>query len=412
MNAVPPGSDGLHDVVVVGAGPAGLAVAAELIRTGVVPVVLDAGPSAGHSWAAHYDRLRLNTVSWTSHLPGRRFPRRYGMYPTRDQVVAYLQDYVLGHRIEVCWNTVAHRIDPAPVAQPGSTAGPWVVRTSAGDFHARSVVMATGSCARPRIPDWPGLADFPGEVLHSSRYREPSRWRGREVLVVGAGNSAGEIAADLVDGGAARVRVAVRTPPQLIPRRVLGVPTVYLAIATRRLPAAVGDAAVALLRRLTIGDLSGYGVPTTRQPLSRQYAERGVVPLSHPAFVPLVRAGRIEVVPAVEGLSTGGVHLADGRVVVADVVIAATGFDGGLNDLVGHLGVLDDRGRPRATGGAPLPGTGGIFVTGFTDPLSGNLREIRLDAGRIARAVHRLARTATDDDTPRPRPRPHGVIPT
>jgi putative flavoprotein involved in K+ transport len=381
-----------HDVVVVGAGPAGLAVAARLIRAGVEPVVLDAGPAAGHSWAAHYDRLRLNTVAWTSHLPGRRFPRRYGMYPTRDQVVAYLQGYVAGHLIQVSWKTVVGRIDPAPATASGPTAGRWIVRTSRGDVTARVVVVATGSCARPRIPEWPGLEDFPGDVLHSSGYREPSRWRGREVLVVGAGNSAGEIAADLIDGGASRVRVAVRTPPQLIPRRLLGIPTVYLAILTRRLPAVVGDTAVAVLRRLTIGDLSRYGVPTTRESLSRQYAERGVVPLSHPAFVPLVRAGRIDVVPAVERFSAEGVHLAGGQVVTADAVIAATGFDNGLAELVGHLGVLDDRGRPRATGGAALPGADGVFVTGFTDPLSGNLREIRLDARRIARGIHRRLR--------------------
>lgn len=154
----------------------------------------------------------------------------------------------------------------------------------------------------------------------------------------------------------------------------------------------MGDTAVAVLRRLTIGDLSRYGVATTRQPLSRQYAERGVVPLSHLAFVPLVRTGRIEVVPAVDRFSVGGVHLAGGRVVSADAVIAATGFDSGLSELVGHLGVLDDRGRPRAAGGAPLPGADGVFVTGFTDPLSGNLREIRLDSRRIARAIHRRLR--------------------
>jgi cation diffusion facilitator CzcD-associated flavoprotein CzcO len=390
VNAALPSPGNTHDVVVVGAGPAGLAVAAELIRAGIDPVVLDAGPAAGHSWAAHYDRLRLNTVSWTSHLPGRRFPRQYGMYPSRDQVVAYLQDYAASIQLQVSWNTAVHRIDPAPAPVPGSTAPRWIVRTSDSVLSARAVVVATGSCARPRIPDWPGIEDFPGEVLHSSCYREPSRWRGREVLVIGAGNSAGEIAADLIDGGAARVRVAVRTPPQLIPRRLLTIPTVYLAILTRRLPAVVGDTAVAVLRRLTIGDLSPYGVPTTRQPLSRQYAERGVVPLSHPAFVPLVRTGRIEVVPAVERFSVEGVHLAGGRVVAADAVIAATGFDNGLSALVGHLGGLNDRGRPRAAGGAPLPGADGVFVTGFTDPLSGNLREIRLDARRIARAIHRL----------------------
>lgn len=369
---------GEPDVVVVGGGPAGLAAAAELGRAGARVVVLDAGDRAGSSWAAHYDSLRLNTVAWTSHLPGVRFGRRAGPYPGRDQVVDYLARYVDVHGLDVRWSSRVERIERGD--------GGWVVRVGACTLRAPSVVVATGSCARPRLPSWAGGEGFAGRVLHSSRYRNAAGFVGRRVLVVGAGNSGGEIAADLAAGGAASVHLSVRSAPQIVPRRVLGVPTVLVAIGTRRLPARVGDTAVALLRGAVLGDLARFGLTASDEPLSERYARSGVVPLSHPGFFAAVRGERISVVPAVEAMAADGVRLADGRVLDVDDVVVATGFENGLAELLGGLDVLDSRGRPRGRGGAPVPGAPGLFTVGFTDPLSGNLREIRLEARRIGRA--------------------------
>ena len=366
------------DAVVVGGGPAGLAAAAELGRAGAVTVVLDAGATAGSSWAAHYDSLRLNTVAWTSHLPGARFGRDVGPYPTRDQVVEYLAGYADRHRLDVRRSTRVERLERVD--------GAWAVQAGPVRFRAATVVVATGSCGRPKLPDWPGQEEFAGRVIHSSRYRNADEFTGRRVLVVGGGNSGGEIAADLAAGGAAEVRLSVRSAPQVVPRRVLGVPTVLVAIGTRRLPAAVGDAAVAVLRRVVLGDVERHGLTASAEPLSVRYARGGVVPLSHPGFFAHLRRGEIDVVPAVERLSAAGAHLADGRVLEVDVVVAATGFETGLADLLGTLDVLDARARPRGRGGVPIPGAPGLFAIGFTDPLSGNLREIRLEARRIGRA--------------------------
>jgi putative flavoprotein involved in K+ transport len=98
----------------------------------------------------------------------------------------------------------------------------------------------------------------------------------------------------------------------------------------------------------------------------------------------------VEIVAAVDGFEDGGkIALADGSRISPDVVIAATGYVRALEDLVGHLGVLDDRGRP-VVHGARTPRTApGLYFTGFTNPISGNLREMAIDAVRIAKAVAR-----------------------
>jgi cation diffusion facilitator CzcD-associated flavoprotein CzcO len=327
-----------REVVVIGGRPAGLAAAAALGREGADVVVIDAGSSVGASWAGHYDSLRLNTVAWTSHLPGRRFARSVGWYPGRDDVVAYLVDYAEREGLDIRLGVRAERVVPVATGEPavGSsdvtsdvTADPsgdradgsgneaigdggqprWTVVTDHGVVRARTVVLATGSCRLPHEPGWPGRAAFRGRVLHSCTYRSPHESGHRRVLVVGAGNSGGEIAADLASAGSARVWLSVRTAPQTIPRRVLGLPTVLLAIGTRYLPAAIGDGTVQLLRRVVLGDLTVHGLPPVGERLSRQYARDGVVPLSHPGFFAALRRGAITVVPAVTDLTEDGAVL-------------------------------------------------------------------------------------------------------
>src|SRR5207244_4618714 len=108
--------------------------------------------------------------------------------------------------------------------------GGWSVATSAGAHEAARVVVATGYSNVPFVPDWPG--EFAGEIVHSTHYRNPRPYHGRRVLVVGAGNSGAEIAVDLVEGGAAAVLLSVRTPPSIVRRDTLGIPSQLLGIAT------------------------------------------------------------------------------------------------------------------------------------------------------------------------------------
>ncbi len=368
------------DAIVVGAGPAGLAAAAELERQGLTTLVLERGDGPGAAWAQHYDRLALNTVRWTAGLPGHRLPRRAGRWPARDAVHAYLSDY----RARRC---LAVRSGVAVQAITASPSGGWDVETATQTLTAPVVVIATGTCNIPYLPAWPGRPGFTGEVLHAAGYRNPEPFRGRDVLVVGAGNSGAEIALDLAEGGAARVRLAVRTPPQIVPRTVLGIPSILVAIGTRWLPGAVGDGIMRVLQRGWVGDLSSYGLPRPAATISESYAAGGVVPISVPGFPAAVRSGTVEVVGPL--LRFDGERVAVGKEWIApDAVIAATGYRTGLGVLLGaDSPALTAGGQPAGGGGRPVAGAPGLFFIGFANPLTGNLREIRIEARRLGRAA-------------------------
>ncbi|MGH9315401.1 MAG: flavin-containing monooxygenase, partial [Vicinamibacterales bacterium] len=181
-------------VVIVGAGPAGLASSRELSRRGVEHVVIERG-EIGHTWAHLYDSLVLHTGKHLSSLPGLPFGSRTPLFPPRAAFVEYLRSYAALFRLPVRTGVLVERIERAD--------GAWLVTTSGGPLQAGGVVMATGIVANPVVPPFPGRERFSGEVLHSVEYRRPAPFAGRRVLVVGAGNSAGEIAPELARAGAA-----------------------------------------------------------------------------------------------------------------------------------------------------------------------------------------------------------------
>ena len=364
---------------VIGAGPAGLAAAAMLKRSGVPAVVLERAPHVGESWRRQYERLSLHTTRALSDLPGLPFPRRHGRWVPRDGVVAYLEEYAARHALEVHFDTEVERLERAP--------GGWLLSTSRGEVEAPRVVVATGYNRDPFVPDWPGRERFAGELIHSSAYRSAAPYRGREVLVVGAGNSGAEIAVDLLEGGASRVLIAVRTPPHIVPRQALGVPAQVVGIGIRRLPPAVGDRVVAVLQRVLVGDLSRFGMPKAGGGFYSDFLGRDVVPTLDVGLIGLLRRRAVHVVAAVDSFERSAVVLDDGSRVSPHAVVAATGYRRGLEPLVGGLGVLEANGRPSVHGARTHPKAPGVYFLGYTNPISGNLRELGIGARRLARAI-------------------------
>ncbi|MDX3262358.1 NAD(P)/FAD-dependent oxidoreductase [Streptomyces sp. NPDC093228] len=384
--AVPSHED--RPVYVIGGGPGGLAAAYALRAQGVRAVVLEKSDRVGASWRRHYDRLRLHTTRRLSALPGLAMPRSFGRWVARDDVVRYLEKYAEHHQLEIVTGVEVSRIEPA------ADGTGWLLHATGGrELTGSAVVVATGFNHTPRMPDWPGRDTYGGGFLHAGEYRNPAPHAGRDVLVVGVGNTGAEIAVDLAEGGASRVRLSVRTSPHVVRRSTAGWAAQFTGILVRRLPVRLVDRLAGPMARISVPDLSAHGLPRPDTGLYSRVKE-GAIPVQDVGLIDAVRKGRVEIVAAVEGFEDGKVVLADGSRIEPDAVIAATGYVRALEGLVGHLGVLDAHGRP-VVHGARCPRTApGLYFTGFTNPISGMFRELAIDARRIAKAVAR--RTARD----------------
>ncbi len=198
------------DVVVIGAGPAGLAVGACLRARGVPFVILEQASAVGSTWRRHYDRLHLHTVARFSALPRMGWPASVPMYPSRAEVVDYLERYARHFALEPRFGQRAAR-----ARRDGAR---WVVTTPGGEHSGRALVIATGYNRVPNVPAFPYRERFGGAILHSSEYRSGAAYRGRRAIVVGLGNSGGEIALDSL--GVGRRDDALRAQPG--PRRPAG----------------------------------------------------------------------------------------------------------------------------------------------------------------------------------------------
>ena len=377
-------ANGQHQVVVVGAGPAGVAAALAVKDAGLRPLVLDRADAVADAWRRRYDRLRINTWRAYSHLPGRPFPKGTPSFPTRDQLVAHIDRHAHEDGIVLRLGTRVDRVDRVDGAG-------WVVRTAEADLAAPQVVVATGYEHEPLIPPWPGRDRFGGVLVHACEYRNPEPFRDRDVLVVGPGCSGMEIAQDLAEGGAASVRLSVRTPPNILLRQGPGpLPGDVIAVALWHAPTVVGDAVARIGRRLDVGDLRDYGLPVPEEGVFSRARRLGVTPaIVDKPVVEAIRSGRIEIVPAVASLDERAVELADGRRLEPDAVVCATGYRRALEPLVGHLDVLDAHGVPRAVGGKPA--APGLRFIGFV-PRPGGLGYMGKEARRAAKGIARELR--------------------
>ena len=367
------------DAYVIGAGPAGLATAAAMRRRGLHGVVLEKSSNVGNSWRGHYDRLHLHTPRELSGLPGLPIPKEMGRWVARDDVVRYLEQYAAHHDLDVRLGAEVRRVAPAP----GGTG--WSVTLGDGRaLTAPFAVVATGFNHTPREPEVVGLQGYSGLVILARNYRNGSSLAGKDVLVVGTGNTGTELAVDLVEHGASRVRLAVRTVPHILRRSAGPYAAQYTGIAVRRLPLPLVDRAAALVERATTPDLRAYGLPRPDTGLLSRVVHDSAIPVQDVGIIDAIRRGAVEPVAALEGFDGDDVLLADGSRISPDAVVLATGFTQGLEPLLGHLGVLDPKGRPVVTGGRTARGARGLWYTGFTNPISGMLREIAIDARKIA----------------------------
>ena len=354
------------ETLIIGAGPAGLAVAACLKQRRVSCVIVERATTVGSSWHRHYERLHLHTDRAHSALPYLDFPAETPRYPSREQLIAYLDHYARHFELSPRLGEAVQSVQPCE--------GGWTTTTTRGVHRSRQLVVATGYNAVPRVPQWPGQERFQGRILHSSEYLNGAPFRGQRVLVVGFGNSGGEIAIDLHEHGA-QVALSVRGAVNVIPREILGLPILAISIPLSRLPARVADALAAPLLRLTVGDITRLGFRKLAVGPITQIRTTSRVPLIDSGTLRLIREGHIEVLGDVRTVSERTVSFADDGSRSFDAIVLATGFQPGVDRFLG----------PEAQGKT------GLYFCGFRVSPTGMLRDIAHEARAIAEHIVRAA---------------------
>ncbi|MEM8973798.1 MAG: NAD(P)/FAD-dependent oxidoreductase [Pseudomonadota bacterium] len=228
--------------LIIGAGLTGLAIAHLLHDQGIPVTVLDASKHVAWNWRLRHPALRLNIHRRFAALPGKPAPCSDGAYLKRDTLIQHLEDYAYDLRDCIETGVIASGIERTPNG--------WRVVARSRSFEAPNVVVATGRDRTPHIPAWRGLERFEGDVIHAANVGNFSQYDDKKVLVVGAGNSGGDVLNHLARHNPMDVRISVRYGPAIVPQRVLGFPLHRAANLFAAMPLWMVDPAFALTQRL------------------------------------------------------------------------------------------------------------------------------------------------------------------
>ncbi|XP_013584894.1 PREDICTED: probable indole-3-pyruvate monooxygenase YUCCA3 [Brassica oleracea var. oleracea] len=356
--------------VIVGAGPSGLAVAAGLKREGVPFIILERANCIASLWQNRtYDRLKLHLPKQFCQLPNFPFPEDYPEYPTKFQFIQYLEEYATHFDINPKYNETVQS------AKYDETFGLWRVKTISKsgqlgscefEYICRWLVVATGENAEKVVPDFEGLEDFGGDVLHAGDYKSGGRYQGKKVLVVGCGNSGMEVSLDLYNHGA-NPSMVVRSSVHVLPREILGKSTFELGVTMMKwMPVWLADKTLLLLARIVLGNTDKYGLKRPNiGPLELKNKE-GKTPVLDIGALPKIRAGKIKIVPGIIKFGRGMVELVDGRVLDIDSVILATGYRSNVPSWLKDNDFFSDDGIPKNPFPNGWKGEAGLYAVGFT----------------------------------------------
>lgn len=355
------------EVAIVGAGPAGLAVAACLARAGVPFIILERNAAVGSSWRRHYARLHLHTIKQLSALPYLPFAAEEPRYVSRDRVIAYLERYAAEFGLKP-------RFGETVRAVRRDTDG-WRLESTNLSLHARHVVVASGLNAEPVRPDIAGLDRFPGRVLHSGDYLSAAPFAGQSVLVIGMGNTGAEIALDLAEARA-RPTLSLRGGVHTAPRDLFGIPIQRVALATAWLPRALLDTIFPVILDAALGWPQRHGIRRPAQGLLEQIALAGKIPVLDVGTMRNIAEGKIAIVPGIKTLTEDGAVFTNGRMARFDAIVLATGFRPNYRDF------LDADVTPASEASVQ-----GLHFVGFRSPVTGLLREISREAIAVAARI-------------------------
>lgn len=367
------------NVLIVGAGISGLATAACLLRQGIEYVIIEKHAQVASAWHNHYHRLHLHTNKRVSQLPYKKFGNNIPRYPSRQQVIDYLNDYQHTFNIQPVFNTMA-----TSIKKEGDY---WITQTTSGIFQSKFVVMATGPFGKPKPIALQGMDTFSGKIVHSAAYKTGKEFAEQKVLVIGFGNSACEIAIDLFEQGATPF-MSVRSAINIVPRDVLGVPVLELSLLMNFLPPRIADLLSAPLVNAIIGDITRLGLKRKPYGPLEQVRREGKSPILDIGTIQLIRKGKIKIVGDIDFIEGNLVHFKQSETQSFDAIIACIGYS---QDQIKIIEVDYNRFEDLrvSTSRQQYFGKDGLYFCGYYISPTGQIREIAADARKIAKDIRR-----------------------
>ncbi|KAJ7965448.1 Flavin-containing monooxygenase [Quillaja saponaria] len=366
-------------VVIVGAGPAGLATSACLNRLSISNIVLERDDCYAPLWKKRtYDRLKLHLAKQYCQLPHMPFPSNEPTFVSKTGFLRYLDNYVARFRINIRYNRYVES------AFYGVDDGKWhvVVRNSLSKMRevyvGKFLVVATGENDEGFIPKFPGLDSFKGNYMHSSKYENGKEYKGKNVLVVGSGNSGLEIAYDLSEWGA-KTSIVARSPVHVLTKEIVLLGMFLLIF----LPLHMVDKIAVMLSKLKHGNLSKYGLQMPKKGPFFLKATTGRSPTIDVGSIGKIKKGEIKVFPSVSSIKEDKViEFADGRFDEFDTIIFATGYKSTvLNWLKDYKNLFHEGGMPKRSYPNHWKGGNSVYCAGFARR---GLDGIASDAQKIA----------------------------
>uniref|UniRef100_A0A0D9WIW8 Flavin-containing monooxygenase n=1 Tax=Leersia perrieri TaxID=77586 RepID=A0A0D9WIW8_9ORYZ len=368
--------------IIVGAGPSGLAVAACLKEKGIDSLVLERSSCLAPLWQLKmYDRLSLHLPRQFCQLPLFPFPSNYPNYPTKQQFVAYLENYAARFGVHPMYN---HEV---VCAEYDEQLMLWRVRTQTTgmledvEYVSQWLVVATGENAEPVLPMIDGLEEFQGTAIHTSAYKSGSKFTGKAILVVGCGNSGMEVCLDLCNHNAYPHIVV-----HILPREMLGQPTFQLAMwLLKWLPTHTVDQILLLMARAILGDTARFGLKRPRLGPLELKSLSGKTPILDIGTLAKIKSGDIKVRPAIRKIVGQQVIFMDGRSEQFDTIVLATGYRSNVPCWLKDKGLFSEKdGLPRKAFPNGGKGERGLYSVGFSRR---GLMGTAADARRIAHDI-------------------------
>ena len=364
------------NTIIIGAGAAGLSTSAFLGKEKIPYILLERDGGVGSSWRRHYDRLHLHTVKTFSHLPMLPFPSSFPKYVPRESLISYMELYAEKFHINPIYHTTVTKIE--------NVDSQWMVTTKDTTYTSQNIVVATGYNHTPHIPEWKGFKEYKGEISHSREYKNGTNYRGKKVLVVGAGNTGAEVALDLYEYGA-QPSICIRGPLRVVPRDLFGVPTQISALMLNTLPLNIADQISQFLLFLAVPDLSEFGIKPPDYGSLRQVKDEEKIPLIDIGTIDLIRKRIIHVVPGISEFLENEVLFENGAKEKFDSVILCTGYKPNLHSIFPSTNNLfDKKGYPIKKGEELEKG---LYFAGFNNHITGFLHYIGIEAERISNHI-------------------------